>query len=346
MTFKVLFDACVLLPYQLSDFILRLGETDIYQPLWSEEILEEVRRNLVNKFGRAGYQADRRLNQMRMAFPHAIVTGYEALIPVMTNDPKDRHVLAAGIRGQGALIVTANLKDFPPEALSPNGIEAVHPDAFLQDQLDLYPRQALKCLIEQRSAYTRPSMTRSEFYESLRVTVPGFADQAEVAEIGEGEPDIRGQPGHQGDQALPSALEIVSGEDAASAFFPDGEGPDPSTPLGTAVLWFAALLNRDEQQGALEKLSYNPADWNGYTDVASGLENWAIMQNVHYNEDELDDIAYVRFMPETGWNMRAFAPVPLPEVQILTLVRCPDGWWRAWGISTNHTFSQPYKAWY
>lgn len=35
----------------------------------------------------------------------------------MTNDPKDRHVLAAAVRGHAGLIVTANIKDFPASAL-------------------------------------------------------------------------------------------------------------------------------------------------------------------------------------------------------------------------------------
>lgn len=35
---------------------------------------------------------------MRRAFPDATVRGFEDLIGNMTNDPKDRHVLAEGIR--------------------------------------------------------------------------------------------------------------------------------------------------------------------------------------------------------------------------------------------------------
>lgn len=337
MTFRVLFDACVLLPYQLCDLLLRLGETDIYQPLWSDEILEEVSRNLVISLGRTEQQATRRVGQMQKAFPHATVEGYEALVPVMTNDPKDRHVLAAAIHGQAALIVTANLKDFPAEALAPYGIEAVHPDECLLDQLDLYPQQTTKCLQEQRAAYRSPSFSRSEFYGSLRLTVPQFADAAEEFEgVGaslESAPDA--ESGRDA-EPLPAALEIVDGEDAQAAFFPDGKGPDPFTPLGSAVLWYAALRSIDEHQGALEELTYDVSDWDGFTSAQTSLENWGLMQNTHFNEDDPDSIAYIRFMPDTGWNMRAFAEVPLPEVRILTLVKCPDGWWRVWGLSTNY----------
>lgn len=37
---------------------------------------------------------------MAGAFPDSLVTGYGKLISAMTNDPKDRHVLAAAVRGQ------------------------------------------------------------------------------------------------------------------------------------------------------------------------------------------------------------------------------------------------------
>src|SRR5712691_5105005 len=49
----------------------------------------------------------------------------EALIDEMVNDPKDRHVLAAAVRGGAELLVTENLRDFPAEALSPYDLQAV-----------------------------------------------------------------------------------------------------------------------------------------------------------------------------------------------------------------------------
>lgn len=43
-------DACVLLPYQLADLLLRLADAELYEPLWSDAILDEVERNLIAKF--------------------------------------------------------------------------------------------------------------------------------------------------------------------------------------------------------------------------------------------------------------------------------------------------------
>jgi hypothetical protein len=60
---------------------------------------------------------------------------YRELIPAMTNQEKDRHVLAAAVKTPCEVIVTYNLKDFPEKAISPFGISVKHPDEFL---IDLY----------------------------------------------------------------------------------------------------------------------------------------------------------------------------------------------------------------
>ena len=62
--------------------------------------------------------------------------GYEDLIEGLhLPDPDDRHVLAAAIRGRTDVIVTANVRDFPPEILTPFEIEAQHPDEFVMHLL-------------------------------------------------------------------------------------------------------------------------------------------------------------------------------------------------------------------
>lgn len=318
MPFRVLLDACVLVPYHLSDLLLRLGEVELFDPLWSADILTEVRHHVP-----PGAQG--RIDRMARAFPLARVEGHDGLIPAMTNDKKDRHVLAAAVHGGGALIVTANLKDFPAAALEPYGIQAVHPDAFLLDQLDLDPTRVLGVLADQRTAYTRPELSIEEFYRTLAVTVPGFAAAAAAAAVA-----AYGQ-----DTPLP--LEIVDSDLAAAAFFPDGP-PTPTTPRGAAFLWWSALLHRDEpgEDEVLRYLSYNPRDWGDFTSIAAQLQGWAMMQYVEPCAGSPDNIAYAKFIPDPGHSMRSFADAPLPDVQILTVVKQPNGLWQAWGLSHNY----------
>jgi predicted nucleic acid-binding protein len=136
--YVVTLDACVLLPMPLCDTLLRLAEEPaFYVPCWSQETLDEVHRNLIKKWRYTVEQADRRIRAMRAAFEEAEVTGYESLIPGMTNDPGDRHVLAAAVRVGADAIVSDNVKHFPPEALAPYGIELLTADQFLVSQLHL-----------------------------------------------------------------------------------------------------------------------------------------------------------------------------------------------------------------
>jgi hypothetical protein len=81
----------VLYPAYLSDTLLRPAEAGAYRPLWSADVLGELRRNLIER-GIDADKVDHRLAEMRHAFPSAMVTGYEALVDVMANHPKDRHV--------------------------------------------------------------------------------------------------------------------------------------------------------------------------------------------------------------------------------------------------------------
>jgi hypothetical protein len=69
---------------------------------------------------------------------------YESLIPVMTCQAKDRHVLAAAVSKGVDVIVTRNMRDFPPESLAPYSIEIQSADEFVLHVLDLNPRLFLR----------------------------------------------------------------------------------------------------------------------------------------------------------------------------------------------------------
>lgn len=85
-------------------------------------------------------QVERIRDLMNSHVRDCLVTGYEPLIGGLTlPDPDDRHVLAAAILSGTDTIVTFNLKDFPEDALKPYGIDAQHPDEFLNCQLDFAP---------------------------------------------------------------------------------------------------------------------------------------------------------------------------------------------------------------
>lgn len=82
MAFPVLLDTCVLFPMYLRDTLLRLAVAEIYQPLWSADILGELQTVLVREQVMAPEGAERIVGLMRRYFPEAEVIGYDALIGV------------------------------------------------------------------------------------------------------------------------------------------------------------------------------------------------------------------------------------------------------------------------
>lgn len=159
MTFPVLVDACVLIPMSTTDLLLRMADARHFRVLWSSDILGEVEKNLVAQLRLSPEAARRRVSAMREYFPDAMVEDYATLIPSMTNEEKDRHVLAAAVRSNAELIVRSNTKDFPVTAVGPYDIEVRTPDDFLPDQLDLHPEEVLQITCDIVTTMQNPSMT-------------------------------------------------------------------------------------------------------------------------------------------------------------------------------------------
>ncbi|WP_063934724.1 PIN domain-containing protein [Archangium violaceum] len=172
-TFKVVLDACVLFPFSLRDTLLWAAHAGFYQPYWSAQILEEMRRNLVRTGTTTTEQAHSLVAQMRKHFPDALVTGHEALVPAVHNHEGDRHVVAAALHAHAQVIVTSNLKHFRARDLPPN-IEAQHPDEFLVNLFDLDPPGIVALLKHQASALRRPPMALPQLLNGLAKTVPEF----------------------------------------------------------------------------------------------------------------------------------------------------------------------------
>lgn len=176
-TFGVVLDACVLIPASLCDTLLRAAAKDLYRLHWSDDILEEVFRNLVENHLATESDARKRVSVMRQVFPEALVVGHQAIAGRMMNDPKDRHVLAAAVTAGAQVIVTHNLGDFPEHTLSPYDVEAQSPDDFLLTLYDLAPRTMVKVVQNQSAALRNPPMSVDQVLDYLAQHAPMFAER-------------------------------------------------------------------------------------------------------------------------------------------------------------------------
>ncbi|GAB3767392.1 putative nucleic acid-binding protein [Nocardioides ginsengisegetis] len=139
MPFVVLYDANVLYRSTLRDLLIRVAQAGLVQAKWTDQILDEVFDNLTaNRPDLDPAKLARTRDLMNRAVRDCLVTGYEPLIDAIDlPDPDDRHVLAAAIKARAQVIVTNNLKDFPPSTLETWDMEAKSPDDFILDQIDL-----------------------------------------------------------------------------------------------------------------------------------------------------------------------------------------------------------------
>jgi len=170
--YRVVLDACVLIPMPLADTLLRMAETPrLYLPKWSQMIMDEVTRTLIEKWDLAPEKAHRREQELRLHFPESWVEGFEPLIDVMTNDAGDRHVLAAAVHSHSELVVTYNRRHFPDSSVRSWEIEVQGPSTFLRGLYDLDAGLFVSKLHEQASAIGN---RLPQLLGNLSKNVPGF----------------------------------------------------------------------------------------------------------------------------------------------------------------------------
>jgi predicted nucleic acid-binding protein len=186
-TLRVVLDANVLWPMILRDSLLRLATPAIglYEPLWSEEILGEMTRSIVEAGKSSRERMDRTVRLMNETFPDSrLDLNDEAFTGLELPDPDDVHVLAAARESGAHYIVTFNVKHFPGEDCDAIGVEVLTPDQFLMALYRTSPEDVLDTLAQQVALYRQPPRTFKELLEAFAqiglgefaFTVPEAAD--------------------------------------------------------------------------------------------------------------------------------------------------------------------------
>jgi len=92
-------------PAPLRDLLVRIASTGIVRARWSEAILDECFRSILEQRPDLKPEAlGRTRDLMKRAIPDCMVAGVEALVEGLSlPDPDDRHVLGAAIRAGAQL---------------------------------------------------------------------------------------------------------------------------------------------------------------------------------------------------------------------------------------------------
>jgi hypothetical protein len=160
--FTVILEASVLVRSALRDVLLWSGHFAMFRPAWSAEIIREIHNALTSQFDTSHERADYIVSQILAASPEAAVSGHEALLPAMTNSPERRHVLAAAIMCKAQVIVTNRTIDFPEDTCASYHVEALSPDDFLCDLLDLDADSMIEVLSAICAGRTMPQKTMAD----------------------------------------------------------------------------------------------------------------------------------------------------------------------------------------
>jgi predicted nucleic acid-binding protein len=170
--YSVVLDANVLAESSLSDLFLRLAEGPrLLLPKWTDEIWQETERTMLNVLKWPQGTITSRIKAAKEAFPEAMITDYEVYVARCTNDPKDRHILAAAIRGQVETIVTMNIRHFKAADVEIWGVSAAHPDEYLKVLYDLDEAVVVQVLNDMANRRRKPI---EQMLSRLSAPVPGF----------------------------------------------------------------------------------------------------------------------------------------------------------------------------
>jgi predicted nucleic acid-binding protein len=165
----VLYDACVLYPAPLRDFLIELATANLFQARWTNAIHDEWIRNLlINRPDLKLEQLQRTRQLMDRSVMDCMIKGYEHLIPAISlPDRDDRHIVAAAIHAKADTIVTLNLKDFPEAELSKYNLDAIHPDEFISRQFELNASSVVIAAQRCHGRLKNPPKSAEEYLDAL-----------------------------------------------------------------------------------------------------------------------------------------------------------------------------------
>jgi len=168
-------DADVLVPILSCDLLLTAFDHDLYQPIVTPKILEEVERSLLRSFSHLDADAlRRRVDQMRQTLALHTRPDADGGDAVESINRKDRHVVAAALAHDADIVVT-NDRRLRREMVSLSGrLHAVTADEFavglLGNDRDAV-EQAIDSLVAKR---VRRPVTRPELLERLLQAFPSL----------------------------------------------------------------------------------------------------------------------------------------------------------------------------
>lgn len=154
---RAVLDADIIYSRVLHELMGRLAtEVRLFDLIWSEALLTEVRKALVERKGLTTESADVWVGHMRREFPDGCIdpSGVPADVDLgsLTRDPNDRHVCALAIAGEANLLFTFD-RGYLREPLRARGVDVPDLDRYLAAQLDQQPIAIMRVVEQQADVW-------------------------------------------------------------------------------------------------------------------------------------------------------------------------------------------------
>ena len=182
---RAVLDSDIVFSRVLHELMGRVAKRlELLDLVWSEELLAEARRSLVEKKGLSEDAAARWVDYLPQNFPdgETDLTGAAVSVDLsaFTDDPDDHHVCRLAIASGAAYLFTHDRGYLRP-ALQEHGVEVAAPDSFLTAAFDEVSEGFLD-LLERQAVDWAGGRSIDELLAAIeRVGAAGFAGKARAA---------------------------------------------------------------------------------------------------------------------------------------------------------------------
>lgn len=149
--------------------------------VWSEELLAEARRSLIEKKGLTDEVAARWVDYLPQNFPGGGTNIDEAMasaeVADLTDDPDDHHVCALAIASDADYLFTHD-RGYLRDGLRRHGVEVTAPDPFLTAAFESDPQELLAVLELQASGWAGGRSIEDLLAAIERAGASNFAEKA------------------------------------------------------------------------------------------------------------------------------------------------------------------------
>ncbi len=181
---RAVLDADIIYSRVLHELMGRVADDlRLLDLVWSDDLLAEARRSLVEKKSLAEKVAARWVDYLPRNFPDGrtdIAGVGDVDVETLTDDPDDRHVCALAIASRAGYLFTHD-RGYLREALRGHGVEVTAPDPFLAAAFDADPEGFLE-LIELQADGWAGGRPISELLAAIeRAGAESFAGKVRIA---------------------------------------------------------------------------------------------------------------------------------------------------------------------